>query len=163
MSGRSVILVGPEGVGKSAIIRSLTLTDVMVVDPFERVSAQRASRIRRAMDRGVTVVAAARTLNRASVGQVGRIVWRFTTIRVPPLSDTLMRRVIADDCVTKRIPAALITSKWIRHVAKIARGRPGIGLTIVSHAAAMCDGRRLPVPAAAYLEAGVQRASKGHS
>jgi hypothetical protein len=42
----------------------------------------------------------------------------------------------------------------------VARGRPGVGLTVVQHAAEMCEGRRLPAPAAAYLEAGIKRASE---
>jgi hypothetical protein len=160
MKRRSVLLVGPAGIGKSALIRSLALNGVIVIDPFERLSAHRAACIRRAMDRGMTVIGAARTLNRASLGQVGRIMWRFTTLRVPPLPDASMRRLVEDACAVERIPADLITSNWIRAVAKVARGRPGVGLTIVQHAAAMCAGRHLPAPAAAYLEAGIQRASE---
>jgi len=160
LNHRSVLLVGPGGIGKSALIRSLTTNDVTVIDPFEHLSAHRAARIRRAMDRGMTVIGAARTLNRASLGQVGRIMWRFMTLRVPPLPDASLRRLVEDACAAERIRADLITSKWIRDVVKVARGRPGVGLTVVQHAADMCEGRRLPAPAAAYLEAGIQRASE---
>jgi hypothetical protein len=157
--GKSVLLVGPAGIGKSALIRAVATPDVMVVDPFERVSAHRSARIRRAMDRGMAAFGAARTLNRADLGQVGRIMWRFTTLRVPPLPTASMRRLIEDACAVQRIPADLITSKWIREVATVARGRPGVGRTIVHHAAAMREERRLPAPAAAYLQAGILEAA----
>jgi len=152
---KSVLLVGPPGVGKTALIRAITRPGVMVVDPFERISAQRAASIRRSMDRGGVWIGAARTLDRTRLGRVGRIAWRFSTVRVPPLSGTVMRRLIAEACAVQRIPTDLVTAKWIREVAMVARGRPGVGLMVVTRAAAMCEGRQLPAPAAAYLEAGI--------
>jgi hypothetical protein len=158
-----VLLVGPAGIGKSALIRSLTLKDLLVVDPFERLSVHRAARVRRAMGRGTMVVGAAQSLNRASLGKVGRIMWMFTTLRVPPLPAASMRRLLMHACTTARIPASLVTSGWTRDVAKMARGRPGVALKIVQHAATMRDGRRLPAPAAAYLKAELQLTPELHT
>lgn len=157
---RSVLLVGPADIGKSALIQSLSLNDVMVIDPFERISAHRAARIRRAMDRGLAVIGAARNLHRASLGRVGRIIWRFTTVRVPRLPGASMRRLVQNACALERIPANLITSDWLRAVTNVAQGRPGVGLIIVQHAAAIREGTRLPAAATAYLQAEFQRASK---
>lgn len=61
---RSVLLVGPQDIGKTAIIGAISGHDVTILDPFERVSARRAARVRRAMDRGTVFIAAARSLDR---------------------------------------------------------------------------------------------------
>ena len=62
-SGRSVLLVGPEGIGKSTIVEAIS-GDHVVIDPIEHVSRQTASRIRRSLDRGEVYLAATRNLDR---------------------------------------------------------------------------------------------------
>jgi ABC-type branched-subunit amino acid transport system ATPase component len=69
VDGKSVLLVGPAGIGKTALIRCLTPNGVMVIDPFERVSAHRAARVRRGMERGTLVVGAARTPKGVDLGK----------------------------------------------------------------------------------------------
>ena len=150
---KSVLLVGPTGIGKSALIRSIAMPDVMVIDPFERISVQQAARIRRSMDRGTVWIGAARTLDRARLGRVGRIAWRFSTIRVPPLSDMLMRRLITRACLNAGIRTDLVTPEWRRALLRLARGRPGAALAIIEHTPHLWrPGRPLPLPATAYLE-----------
>ena len=159
VDGRSILLVGPAGIGKSALIRALATPGVMVVDPFEGISAQRAACIRRSLDRGAVWIGAARTLDRARMGKVGRIAWRFTTVRVSPLSDAWMRRLITHACSVAGIRIDLVTPEWRRALLRLARGRPGPALAIIEHAARMRhSGRPLPFPATAYLEAALAAA-----
>jgi hypothetical protein len=147
---RNVLLFGPSGIGKTALIRALAAHEVMVVDPFERVSAHGAAR--------TLWIGAAQTLDRRRLGRVGRVAWRFTTIRVPPLSDMWMRRLITRACSTAGIPIDLVTAEWLRAVLNIAQGRPGPGLAIVEQTCNVyVRDRRLPPPVTAYLEAALQR------
>lgn len=57
-AGRSVLLYGPEAIGKSAIIATVERDDVVVVDPFEHMTRQRAAEIRRRLDHGALYVGA---------------------------------------------------------------------------------------------------------
>ena len=156
-SGRHVLLVGPTGVGKSALIRAVAARGLMIVDPFERISTQCAARIRRSMDRGVVWVGAAQTLDRGQLGQVGRIAWRFNAVRVPPLSEALMRRLIVTACSHSGIRMELVTAQWLRALVRLARGRPGSALAIVEQSSRLWRSeRRLPPPATAYLEVALQ-------
>ena len=156
-SGRNVLLVGPTGVGKSAVIRAVASSESMIVDPFERISAQRAARIRRSMDRGVVWIGAAQTLDRGELGQVGRIAWRFNAVRVPPLSEALMRRLTVTACSRSGIRMELISESWLRALLRLARGRPGSALAIVEQSSRLWHAEhRLPPPATAYLEVALQ-------
>ena len=155
--GRNVLLVGPTGVGKSAVIRAVAAPGLMIVDPFERISAQRAARIRRSMDHGVVWIGAAQTLDRGQLGQVGRIAWRFNAVRVPPLSDALMRRLIITACSNAGIRMDLVTAQWLRALLRLARGRPGSALAIVEQTSRLWHSEhRLPPPATAYLEVALE-------
>jgi hypothetical protein len=126
---RSVLLVGPSAVGKSALVRAAVEGEgesADVIDPFEAISSRRAAEIRRRMDKGASVLAASRTLERRSLGAVGRILWRFDVVRVRPLSTTEMTQLIV-----ARFGAAARSARgldaWARDVSRASRGLPGWG------------------------------------
>jgi hypothetical protein len=158
---RSVLLVGPRDVGKTAIIGALDTSHVLIVDPFERITSHHAWRIRRAMDHGAVCIAAARTLDRARLGHVRRIAFRFTTVRVPPLPNALIRRLLQRELASARVSRDLISSEWIKRAAGIARGRPGIAVGIAREAArALARSGRFLIPAVAFVEASVGEMSE---
>jgi hypothetical protein len=130
--GTNVLLVGPRGVGKSAIIDVLPAAlPVERLDPFERISRAHASRLRVHLDHGATIVAAAETLDRRRLGTVGRILWRFQVVRVPPLPRAAMTLVIR-----RALPAAIAemagADAWIAALASHANGLPGTGLAFAA-------------------------------
>ena len=150
------MLVGPAGVGKTALIHAVSEPDAFVIDPFERVSSRQASAIRRSMDRNGLWIAAARTRERARLGHVGRIAWRFEVVRMPPLSDYWMRRLISRAAADAGIGAA-ITSDWLRDALQLSAGLPGRALEMVSQAAARRHDRGLAAPATLYIESAIQQ------
>lgn len=129
---RSVLLFGPEGIGKSAVIGAIAHDGVIVVDPLEHVSPQRASRMRRALDRGTLYLAAARVSRGRDLGAVGRILWRFSTVRLRELPDAVIRRIVEAEVQSV---GCSIDRGWIREVAGLANGRPGFA-TAMSRLAA---------------------------
>jgi hypothetical protein len=151
-AGRSVLLYGPEAIGKSAIIAALGREDLIVVDPFEHVTRQRAAEIRRALDRGAVYIAASRAANRRALGAAGRILWRFSMVRVRELPDSVVRRIIAREFrhTADRAPEAT----WIREAASLARGRPGFATAMARFATEWhCRRGYYPVPALAFVAA----------
>jgi L-alanine-DL-glutamate epimerase-like enolase superfamily enzyme len=69
-AGRNVLLVGPHGSGKTAIINVVRRESVLVVDPFAAMTTPRAAALRRALDHGAVAlasVAAARWRERGTV------------------------------------------------------------------------------------------------
>jgi hypothetical protein len=131
-AGRSVLLVGPEGVGKSAIIAAVADSGWLVVDPLERTTSRRASDIRRGLDRGRVYLAAARQLDRAVLGSVGRILWRFSILRVRELPTRLIRRIIATQLAMVSEVAA--SEAWTKDVVHLAQGRPGAAIAMAQFA-----------------------------
>lgn len=147
-AGRSVLLFGPEGIGKSAIVAAVAGGGVATIDPFERISRQRACDIRRALDRGAVVLAAARTAERRRLGAVGRILWRFTLVRVRELPAAALRRVVSDELGPLARDAG---DDWIRDVVALARGRPGFASAMGRFARQWRTGHGyLPLPALAF-------------
>jgi len=161
-AGRDVLLLGPPDVGKTAVILALAgrgFDPVMVVDPFEHVTPRVAAAIRRGSDRAVQYLAATRSVDRAHLGAVRRIAWRFTTVRVPPLPLRLIRRVIAIECATVLLPEHLARSDWGTAVGHLAQGRPGLAIAIVRAAAGILErSGALPSPRLAYVDARMRSA-----
>jgi hypothetical protein len=151
-AGRSVLLCGPEAIGKSAIIAALGREDLIVVDPFEHVTRQQAAEMRRALDYGAVYLAASRAASRRALGAVGRILWRFSMVRVRELPDAVVSRIIAREFrhTVVRAPEAI----WIRKAASLARGRPGFAIAMARFATEWHRRRGYyPLPALAFVAA----------
>lgn len=129
-AGHSVLLFGPEGIGKSAVVAAVP-GDHVIVDPFEHVSRQAASRMRRALDRGTIYLGATRATNRKALGAVGRILWRFSMIRVRELPDSILGRIVTIE-VRRSIPD--FERAWVRDLVALAKGRPGFAVTMARFA-----------------------------
>lgn len=124
--GRSVLLFGPEAIGKSAIVAAAAREGIRVVDPFERISGQSACDMRRALDHGGVFLCASRVLRGRELGSVGRILRRFSPIRIRELPDSILRHL-----VVREMEAALgVDDAWLREVASLARGRPGFAIAM---------------------------------
>jgi len=133
--GRSVLLFGPEGVGKTAVIQAGAVPGLTIVDPFEHVSTVAAFRIRRAMDRGAVFLAAARTTDRRVLGHVGRVLWRMRTMRVMPLTAAEIRLVIERQLARAQIETGTLPPGWLNAAAAEAAGLPGQAILLVGAAA----------------------------
>jgi hypothetical protein len=155
--GHHILVYGPAGVGKSALLEAVTPSGALVLDPFEHVTPHAAATIRLVMDRGRQCLAAARSLDRQLLGAVRRIAWRFTTVRVPPLSDRWMRHVVTDACARAHLPTDATAGPWTGSVVRQSHGRPGLALAIVREAAGIRAIRgALPSPATAAIEAHIR-------
>jgi hypothetical protein len=157
--GHHVLLFGAKGVGKSTLIGGLSPElATLVLDPFEHVTPRSAARIRQAMDRGAVCLAAARSLDRAVLGAVRRIAWRFTTVRVAPLADRWMRTVVSDECERLRVPGDAVTPAWIQSAVRASRGCPGLAVALVREAVSKHAASGVfPSPAAAAIEARIRQ------
>ena len=126
-AGRSVLLFGPEAIGKTAIIRALAPAGVTIVDPFERIGRLAASDMRRALDRGAVFLAASRVPHGRQLGAVGRILWRFSLVRVRELPDAVMRRIVTRELGKADRDA---DDAWRRQIVALSRGRPGFAIAM---------------------------------
>jgi hypothetical protein len=123
----SVLLVGPPGVGKSALIEGIARgVTVDVIDPFEDISRIHAARLRRRLDGGATMIGAACSLDRPQLGAVGRILWRFRVVRVPLLGRADLCRVIRR-ALAPEIRACPGAEAWIHELARASAGLAGRG------------------------------------
>lgn len=132
-AGRSVLLYGPEGMGKSAIVAALARDGVVVMDPFEHVNRQQASQMRRALDRGAVYLGATRATSRRALGAVGRILWRFSMIRVRELPDPILGRIVTQQ-LRRAIPAVDVDRTWLHEVVTLTKGRPGFATVMARFA-----------------------------
>lgn len=160
---RSVLLVGPPGMGKSAIIAATRRpADVLVLDPLEHVSSLRAGQLRHALDRGTLCLGATRDLDRARLGRVGRLLWRMTVVRVLPLPRPTIRDLLLESLRAQSVPTARITRAWLHEAIDAVAGRPGFALALTREAAE--DWRRsghLPGARVAFIRALQDRWSAG--
>jgi hypothetical protein len=149
IADRSVLLYGPEGVGKSAIVSAVGLDRVVVIDPFERITRRQAAEIRRALDRGFVYLAAARAAQRRQLGAVGRILWRFLLVRVRELPDAVVKRLVVRELGTASDYGP--EPAWLAETVALARGRPGFAVEMARFAAQWKSRRGyLPMPAFAF-------------
>ena len=165
--GHNVLLFGPADVGKSAIIRDLgadgVTARVSIIDPFSRITPRQAAEVRRAMDlRGAQYLAATRSLDRRELGAVRRIVWRFTNLRVPPLPDRLIRRLMVDPSADLGVDRREIPDAWAKTAAPLASGCPGVALSMVRAAVELFSANgTLPSANLAYVVARMNGARFG--
>jgi hypothetical protein len=150
-AGRSVLLFGPEGIGKSAVIGAVARDGLVIVDPFEHITIQQACRMRRALDRGAVYLGAARVARGRALGAVGRIMWRFSTVRVRELPDPIIQRIVTREVRGRGEADAKPETAWLHEVATLARGRPGFATDMARFAAGWKRQRGyLPMPALAF-------------
>jgi hypothetical protein len=159
--GQSVLLVGPDGIGKTAVIGALERPEVVTVDPLAHVSSQRAAALRRAMDRGLVLLAAARTLDRGELGCVGRVLWRFRVVRVRPLAASSVARLVRLALGRHGEAGLPMPRDWIAHAVDAASGMPGRALAIVDVACARWRERRQVLPPRLALVIAMQNALIG--
>ena len=146
--GQSVLLFGPEAIGKTAIITAVAQEGVTVIDPFARVSAQKACDIRRALDRGAVFLGASRVSHGRQLGSVGRILWRFALVRVRELQDPTLRHIVASKVGVSEDET---NRAWLGEIVTLARGRPGFATAMGQFAKEWRDARGyLPLPALAF-------------
>ena len=160
--GRSVLLVGPADVGKTAIAHAVApeFRELAVVDPLAHVHSREAARIRRGLERGACYLAAARTLDRAALGAVRRIAFWFTNVRVPPLTHAPMRRLVDLAFEQRALPAGVAGAVWQDRLIQLAAGRPGRALAAIETAALLWKQRgALPSADFVYLESRIRRAA----
>jgi hypothetical protein len=166
-AGTSVLLVGPSGVGKTAVVQTVCSgAAATIVDPFEHISRIHAARLRRRLDRNGVIVGAARDLDRGTLGAVGRILWRFDIRRVRPLSAVDIRALLRRE-LTERQPEMSIPKEWLRELGHRTKGLPGRAIALASATAAYWDRRHaLPTPEWTITEAlvaGFRDRKDGHT
>jgi hypothetical protein len=143
---RSVLLVGPAGSGKTAVITQIQREGLLVVDPFAHITSPRASALRRALDRGAVVVGAARSLDRKETGHVGRIAWRFDRVYLRPLLPRDIRRIVRGTLDAEGAPDLAPDRHWMSEAIEVAAGLPGRAVSLASVAAARWRQRGALVP-----------------
>jgi hypothetical protein len=134
-AGRSVLLFGPEAIGKSAIVAAAARDGVEVIDPFERITPQQAYRMRRALDRGAVYLGASRVARGRELGAVGRILWRFSLVRVRELPNAVLGRVVLRELEGRGSAAGEADAAWVPEIVALARGRPGFAVAMARFAA----------------------------
>ena len=152
--GQSVLLVGPEGIGKTALIEPLRRpAGVTVIDPFAQVSGARAAAIRRAMDRGAVFLAAARSRDRKTIGRVGRVLWRMRTVRVRPLCPRMIKYLLVRTLMLHCVARDEVAARWVYEAASLVDGRPGYAVGLVMCASTWRETHGgLPVPGFAFVD-----------
>jgi hypothetical protein len=143
---RNVLLIGPAGSGKTAIIRDVYREALLVVDPFAGITTPRAAALRRVLDRGALVIGAARSLERRDMGHVGRVRWRFDRVYLRPLPHRDIRRIIHDTLAAHGAGDLDPDPHWMSEAVSAAAGLPGRAVDLASVVAARWRERRTLVP-----------------
>jgi energy-coupling factor transporter ATP-binding protein EcfA2 len=133
-AGRSVLLVGPHGSGKSAVIRAVVRAGVMIEDPFAGVTTRRAATLRRALDRGAVLLGAASRLDAAALGHVGRFRWRLEHVYLRPLPPRAIAKIIRTSLVAAGVQVSP-DRRWMAQAVSVAGGVPGRATALASRVA----------------------------
>lgn len=145
INGQSVLLVGPEDIGKTAIASAVRVPGVIRRDPFGHVTSREANQLRLSLDRGTVVLATARVRSAATIGAVRRVLWRFRIVSVRSLPAAVIRLilndVLRDGEVLNHLPA-----RWWTEAVKAADGRPGYAVAIARAARSEWTTRRRTAP-----------------
>ncbi|MCX6543457.1 MAG: HAD-IA family hydrolase [Acidobacteria bacterium] len=132
---RSVLLFGPPGIGKSAIVAAVSRQGLVVADPFDRVSRPLAARLRRVMEADGIVLAAGRSAKAADLGAVRRVLWRMEAVRVEPLAARDISTLLRISLKAGGVPRAAVSQSWLSDAVKATQGVPGRAVA-VAHAVA---------------------------
>ena len=143
---RNVMLVGPAGSGKTAIIRDVHREGLLVVDPFAAITTPRAAALRRVLDRGALVIGATRSLDRCDMGHVGRVRWRFDRVYLRPLPPRDIRRILRHALAAYGAGELAPDAHWMSEAISAAGGLPGRAVALASVVAARWRERRTLVP-----------------
>ena len=133
---RSVLLFGPPGIGKSAIVAAVSRPGLVVADPFESVSRQLAARLRRVMGADGIVLAAGRSEQASDLGAVRRVLWRMEAVRIEPLNARDIRTLLRAELTRGGVARTAVLNSWLSDAVKVVDGVPGRALA-VARAAAM--------------------------
>ena len=132
---RSVLLFGPPGVGKSAIVTSVSRPGLVVADPFERVSRQLAARLRRVMEADGIVLAAGRSEHASDLGAVRRVLWRMESVRIEPLCARDIRTLLRTELTQRGVVPSEVPNSWLSDAVRVVDGVPGRALAVARAAA----------------------------
>ena len=135
-AGRSVLVVGPAGCGKTALIGRVWQAGVLVVDPFAGLTTPRAAALRRALDRGAVVLGAARSIDRRAMGHVGRIAWRFQRVYLRPLGARDIRHLVRSTLDAEGAAGLAPDERWMAEATEVAAGLPGRAVSLAGVTAA---------------------------
>lgn len=144
-AGRSVLLVGPAGCGKTAVIGRVRREGVLVVDPFARLTRPRAAALRRALDCGAVVLGATRSFDHKEMGHVGRIAWRFQRVYLRPLDSHDIRHLVQatlDEGAADLAPG----EPWMAEATEVVAGLPGRAVSLATVTAARWRQQRTLLP-----------------
>jgi hypothetical protein len=127
-----VLLVGPAGSGKTAIIEVVRREGLLVVDPFAGITTPRAAALRRALNRGALVLGAARSLDPHDMGHAGRVSWRFERVYLRPLPPREIVRIVRQ-ALDHDLRAGLgVDRRWLSAAVQAADGLPGRAVALAS-------------------------------
>jgi hypothetical protein len=143
---RSLLLVGPAGSGKTAIIDEVRREGLVVVDPFAGITTPRAAALRRALDRGALVVGAARSLDPHAMGHVGRVSWRLERVYLRPLPPREITRIIRQALDSELRAGLTVERRWLADAVEAADGVPGRAVALASVAGARWRARGTLLP-----------------
>jgi hypothetical protein len=159
INGRSVLLVGPDDIGKSAIASAITVPGVTRRDPLASVTRKDAHHLRLSLDRGAVVLATSRTSSAKAIGAVRRILWRFRILTVRPLPAVAIRLVLRDVLTDDESLLRQVPARWWTEAIDAADGKPGYAVAIARTALKEWATRgRIASPGLAIIDHRIARA-----
>jgi hypothetical protein len=106
------------------------------------------------MDHGVVYLAASRVAHGRPLGAVGRILWRFSLLRVRELSVGDLRAIVVAEIGDSGSGQEEPFERWVQEIVGLSKGRPGYAVMMARVAAEWRQRRGyLPLPAFAFAAA----------